>query len=444
MLGAPDMQVTATLGSATYVATTDNTTAGLGWNSRPVVTAHEPLRRQPQGPIRWNSGADGHSPDGSSHDGAIRRPAPWRVHTTMPPTDLPRSTFTGLQPDAGPTDANSGVLDAMGAARMLGRDARILARPNPGVGAVVIDEHGNVLGTGATAQPGGPHAEVTALANAGQAARGATLVVTLEPCSHHGRTPPCTDAVIAAGIARVVIAVTDPDPRVNGAGIHALRSAGIEVVTGVDAAGVSDDLAAYLHHRRTGRPYVVAKMATTLDGRTAAADGTSQWITGVEARTDVHRLRADADVIVVGAGTVRADDPELTVRHVTGPDPLRVVMGSVPADARVRPCREWLNEPDELLAVLGAEGHLSVLLEGGATLLAAWHAADLIDRWEIYIAPALVGGDAGRPLLGGSSAASIDDVWRGRIVHTEHLGDDVRLTVVPATRIHRNSHGGQT
>jgi len=110
----------------------------------------------------------------------------------------------------------------------------------------------------------------------------------------------------------------------------------------------------------------------------------------------------------------------------------------------VRPCREWLDEPDELLAVLGAEGHLSVLLEGGATLLAAWHAADLIDRWEIYIAPALVGGDAGRPLLGGSSAASIDDVWRGRIVHTEHLGDDVRLTVVPATRIHRNSHGGQT
>ena len=187
---------------------------------------------------------------------------------------------------------------------------------------------------GATAPPGGPHAEVTALAAAGEAARGATLYVTLEPCAHHGRTPPCTDAIIAAGVARVVVGIEDPDEQVAGRGIAALRAAGLDVTVGVAADEVAEQLAPYCKHRTTGQPWVVLKMAASLDGRTAAPDGTSRWITGEAARRDVHRLRARSDAVLVGAGTVRADDPALTVRLDDGAgaatQPLRVVLGTGP------------------------------------------------------------------------------------------------------------------
>ena len=192
--------------------------------------------------------------------------------------------------------------------------------------------------------------------------------MTLEPCSHHGRTGPCADALIAAGVARVVVAVADPDPQVAGAGLARLEAAGVAVEVGCRADEVADQLAPYLHHRRTGRPLVVLKLAATLDGRTAAADGTSQWITGVEARTDAHRLRAESQAVVVGAGTVAADDPTLTTRLVDGPDPTRVVLGRAPAGAAVHPCTEWTRDDGDLGALLdrlGADGVLQVLVEGG-------------------------------------------------------------------------------
>jgi diaminohydroxyphosphoribosylaminopyrimidine deaminase/5-amino-6-(5-phosphoribosylamino)uracil reductase len=185
--------------------------------------------------------------------------------------------------------------------------------PNPWVGAVVVAD-GVVVGTGATGPPGGPHAEINALADAGASARGATLYTTLEPCDHQGRTGPCTEAILGAGIARVVVGVTDPDPEVSGRGTARLRKDGIDVLEGVAAAEVAEQLAAYLHQRRTRRPYVVLKLAATLDGRIAAPDGSSAWITGAEARADVHRLRAESDAVCVGAGAVRLDDHALTLR----------------------------------------------------------------------------------------------------------------------------------
>ncbi|MET0149500.1 MAG: bifunctional diaminohydroxyphosphoribosylaminopyrimidine deaminase/5-amino-6-(5-phosphoribosylamino)uracil reductase RibD, partial [Acidimicrobiales bacterium] len=207
---------------------------------------------------------------------------------------------------------------AMARALDLAAGVRTSTSPNPWVGTVVVTPDGTYAG--ATEPPGGRHAEIVALHAAGAAAKGATLATTLEPCSHTGRTGPCTDAIIAAGIARVVVAIEDPDPQVAGQGFARLEAAGIEVVDGVLADEVRTQLAPYLIHRTTGRPYVVLKLAATLDGRTAAPDGTSQWITGVAARTDAHRLRAESDAVVVGAGTVRTDDPRLTVRHGNGSD----------------------------------------------------------------------------------------------------------------------------
>src|SRR5205085_3253821 len=175
-------------------------------------------------------------------------------------------------------------------------------------------------------------------AAAGEAARGATLYCTLEPCSHVGRTGPCADAIVAAGVSRVVVGVVDPDPQVSGRGLARLRQAGVEVSVGAEADAVEDQLAPYLKHRRTGRPWVVLKLAATLDGRTAAPDGSSQWITGEPARADAHRLRAESDAVLVGAGTVRADDPSLTVRLAEGTDPRRVVLGhNTPPTAKVEP-----------------------------------------------------------------------------------------------------------
>lgn len=307
--------------------------------------------------------------------------------------------------------------------------------PRPWVGAVVVpaDEPDHPGYTGATDGRRGPHAEVVALAAAGTRAVGATLYVTLEPCSHHGVTPPCAEAVIAAGVARVVVGVTDPDPRVCGDGVARLRAAGIDVVEGVGTDLVGEQLAPYLHHRRTGRPYVVLKLAGTADGRTAAPDGSSQWITGPAARLDAHRLRADSDAVLVGAGTVRADDPALTVRLPEGersPDdtePLRVVLGTAPPAAAVHPCLELRGPLPGVLDTLGERGVLQLMVEGGATVAHAFHTAGLVDRYVLYTAPVLLGGADGPGLFSGPGAPALDRAWRGRFVDVRRLGDDLRL-----------------
>jgi diaminohydroxyphosphoribosylaminopyrimidine deaminase/5-amino-6-(5-phosphoribosylamino)uracil reductase len=321
-----------------------------------------------------------------------------------------------------------------------------LTAPNPWVGCVLVTAD-RVVAEGRTHPPGGPHAEADALTRAGDGAEGATAYVTLEPCAHQGRTPPCTEALIAAGVRRVVIAIEDPDPQVAGRGIDALREAGVEVVVGVGHDEASRLLAPYLHHRATGRPAVTLKLAATLDGRTAAPDSTSRWITGPEARADVHRLRARCDAILVGAGTVRADDPELTVRGVEAPsaegplaeatlDPRRFVLGSIPDGARIRPAEEVSGPLDEVLDVLGRRGGVHLLVEGGATVAGEFHRAGLVDRYVVYLAPALFGGDDARPMMTGQGAATIDDVWRGRLVDLTRLGDDVRLELEPEPARH--------
>jgi diaminohydroxyphosphoribosylaminopyrimidine deaminase/5-amino-6-(5-phosphoribosylamino)uracil reductase len=325
--------------------------------------------------------------------------------------------------------------------------------PNPRVGAVIASPSGEIVGEGVTCPPPGRHAEVVALEAAGDRATGATLYTTLEPCSHHGRTPPCADALVAAGIRRVVVALEDPDPQVAGAGLAALRAAGVEVQVGVAADLAGEQLAAYLKHRRTGRPLVVLKLATTLDGRTAAPDGSSRWITGPEARRDAHLLRQQSDAVLVGVGTVRADDPELTVRLDTaaGADPrdvatrdhgtaqaapsarqpLRVVLGRVPDGARVLPALEMSGELDAVLDELGRRDVLQLLVEGGASVARDFHAAGLVDRYVVYVAPALLGGDDGRPVLAGPGARTMDQVWRGRLRSVRTLGDDIRIEVEP-------------
>jgi diaminohydroxyphosphoribosylaminopyrimidine deaminase/5-amino-6-(5-phosphoribosylamino)uracil reductase len=327
--------------------------------------------------------------------------------------------------------------DAMARALELAADVRTITTPNPWVGCVIVTSDGRRF-EGATQPPGGPHAEAVALANARSAdadLRGATACVTLEPCSHQGRTPPCADALISAGVAHVVVGILDPDPQVAGKGLARLRAAGIDVTTGVAAQAVTDQLASYLTHRRTGRPYVVLKLAASLDGRTAAPDDTSKWITGEAARADAHRLRIESDAILVGAGTVRADDPELTVRHVPlgkgESDPLRVVLGRAPAGAKVHPCIELGGDLGDVLDDLGRRGIVQLMIEGGASVAGAFHRAGLVDRYVVYLAPVLFGGDDARGLFAGPGAPSMADVWRGRIVTTAQLGDDLRVDLRP-------------
>jgi diaminohydroxyphosphoribosylaminopyrimidine deaminase/5-amino-6-(5-phosphoribosylamino)uracil reductase len=310
----------------------------------------------------------------------------------------------------------------------LAAGVRRTTSPNPWVGSVI--EPGGFQG--ATSPPGGPHAEAHALRAAGDAAQGATLYATLEPCPHTGRTKPCVDQIIDAGIARVVVGVEDPDERVRGAGIRALRAAGVTVDVGVCVDEVRAQLAPYLKHRATGRPWVVLKLAATLDGRTAAPDGSSRWITGEAARADAHRLRAESDAVIVGAGTVRADDPALTVRDASGDDPLRVVLGTAPAGARVHPALELHGDLGGVLDELGRRGVLQAMVEGGAHVAGDFHRAGLVDRYVLYLAPALFGGDDARPLFAGAGAPTIAEVWRGRIVSVERLGEDVRIECSPA------------
>ena len=357
------------------------------------------------------------------------------------------------------------------------RGARRHTAPWPAVGCVIA-RGGEVVGVGATGPyPKGPHAEVAALAAAGERARGATAYVTLEPCDHHGNTPRCTAALIQAGIARVVVALDDPDERVAGRGYARLTDAGIDVVRGTAAGEATRDLAPYLHHRRTGKAFVTAKVALTLDGRVAAADGTSQWITSERARADGHELRADAQAIVVGAGTALADRPSLTVRRtLTGQEvaepvscpPLRVLLdgrGRVPAtgplfDPALAPTLVVTTEHadpatadawraagakveivgpaesghgvdlDAVFTVLGREGVLQAMVEGGSELLGAIIEGNCAQRLVAYIAPLLLGTD-GAPGFEFPGPDTITVALRWNLVDVTRVGADVRLELEP-------------
>jgi len=348
------------------------------------------------------------------------------------------------------------------------RRARGRTSPNPPVGAVVVRD-GVCVGVGHTQSPGQAHAEIVALAQAGERARGATLYVTLEPCAHHGRTPPCTEAIIAAGVQSVVVAVRDPFPLVDGAGITRLRAAGIAVQVDVCAAEAWEIIAGFVKRVRTGLPLVTAKYAMTLDGRIATHTGDSRWITGETARRTVHQLRDTHDAILVGAGTVRADDPQLTTRlpaeeaGAGGPHhPLRVVVAGdfrLPAQtklfsptlpgatlvtcARIAPVeRDWLVasgiavavlptvagggvDLHALLALLAARGVATVLVEGGGAMLGSFLDAGLVDRVVVYIAPVIVGGREALGPVWGHGVPRMAEAWRLDDPVVTHHGDDL-------------------
>jgi diaminohydroxyphosphoribosylaminopyrimidine deaminase/5-amino-6-(5-phosphoribosylamino)uracil reductase len=308
--------------------------------------------------------------------------------------------------------------------------ARLRSRPNPWVGAVVVAQNGEVF-SGATLEPGNAHAEIVALNAAAHHAQDSTLFSTLEPCNHTGRTGPCTQAIIDAGVSRVVVGTLDPDSKVSGSGVQKLRDAGLTVDVGVLEQEVKQQLAAYLHHRATGRPFVVLKMASTIDGRIAAADGSSKWITGETARKRVHQLRAESDAIVVGAGTVRADDPSLTVREADGPSPRRIVLGAIDASAKVHPCTQWTGTLPDLLDTLGKEGVVQLLVEGGARVAASFHRERLINQYIMHIAPVIAGGDDATGVFVGPAASTMADMWRGRIVSTTNLDGDIEIILEP-------------
>ena len=303
----------------------------------------------------------------------------------------------------------------------LAESGRHTAHPNPLVGAVVVDAGGAVVGEGFHRAPGEGHAEALALEMAGPRAKDGTLYVTLEPCNHHGRTPPCTDAVLASGVARVVVALEDPDSRVRGVGLQRLRDAGLAVEVGVGREEATDQNRDYLHHRASGLPWVVLKWAASVEGLQAAADGTSQWITGDDARADAHRLRAEADAVMVGSGTFLADQPALTCRlpGYDGPQPLRVVMDRrhrVPGD------KGWLvydGSLKEALRDLGQRGVVRLLVEGGPTLGAALSGEGLVDEYVSYVAPLAL---AGAPTLSAGRRLRRRDI--------KEVGDDVRITWV--------------
>lgn len=310
--------------------------------------------------------------------------------------------------------------------------------PNPPVGAVILDSSGQVVGVGATEPAGGAHAEVMALRAAGERAAGGTAVVTLEPCNHHGRTAPCVDALLDAALAAVVYAVADPNPVAAG-GAGRLRAAGVAVTGGVAAEEVATGpLREWMHKQRTGFPHITWKFATSVDGRSAAADGSSQWITSTAARADLHRRRAAADAIVAGTGTVLADDPSLTARMPDGSlaarQPLRVVVGvrDIPPKSAVLSqdsptIHLRTRDPHEVLRALA--DRTDVLLEGGPTLAGAFLRAGAVHRILAYVAPILLGGPV--TAVDDVGVASIDGALRWRYDGVEHIGPDLLLSLVP-------------
>lgn len=331
-----------------------------------------------------------------------------------------------------------GLDEAMDLAVRAAEEVKGSTYPNPPVGAVILDAAGQVAGVGGTRPPGQEHAEVVALAGAGAAARGGTAVVTLEPCNHQGRTGPCVDALAAAGVSRVVYAVADPNPRAAG-GAARLRTLGIEVLDGLASDRVSaGPLREWLHKQRTGRPHVTWKYGASVDGRSAANDGTSQWITSEQSRADVHRRRAFADAIVVGTGTVFADDPQLTARtpdnELVPHQPLRVVVGmrEVSSDAKVLNDDSHTmvirtHDPAEVLAALG--DRTDIILEGGPTLAGAFLRAGLVDRILAYLAPMLLGGNV--PAVEDVGVTTLSRALRWEYDQIERMGPDVLLSLVP-------------
>ena len=338
--------------------------------------------------------------------------------------------------------------------RAIGLTEATRPHPNPRVGAIVVNPAGEVVAERAHLEAGSAHAEAAALDEAGPAAAGSTLIVTLEPCTHHGRTPPCIGAVIDAGVSRVVVGALDPDPRVSGRGIAELREAGIEVATGIEETAVVENDPGYFHHRMTGRPLVTLKLATTLDGQTAAADRTSQWITGPDARSDAHHLRSDSDAVLVGIGTVIEDNPRLDVRidAYTGPQPRPIVVcgrRSFPEDAAVakrHPIvftgREDDARPNEdvdyvsmpasdgvdlagAVKYLGGEGVLTLLIEGGPTIAGSALRAGIVDRIVLYYGANLAGG-TGLPAIAGTFE-TIGDTRSVSIDNVTMLGPDLRV-----------------
>jgi diaminohydroxyphosphoribosylaminopyrimidine deaminase/5-amino-6-(5-phosphoribosylamino)uracil reductase len=322
------------------------------------------------------------------------------------------------------------VSELMSMAMDEGERARLHAPPNPWVGALIVNDRGVIVGEGHTQAPGESHAEIEALRRAGEAARGAMMVVTLEPCSHVGRTGPCADAIIEAGIARVVVGMIDPDPRVAGSGVELLKASGVDVEIGVEKDAVAAQLAPYIWQRVTARPYVVAKIASTLDGVVAMADGTSQWITGPDARRDAHLLRAQSQAVLVGAGTVRQDNPRLTARlDDIVLEPLRVVLGHVPEGAKVRPCLELSGDLGLVLDELGRHDVLQVLVEGGPTTTSSFFEAGLVNHVVWYQAAAFAGAADTLPALKGLSTPTMDALRRGRLLDVRRIGDDIRIDV---------------
>ncbi|WP_435018793.1 bifunctional diaminohydroxyphosphoribosylaminopyrimidine deaminase/5-amino-6-(5-phosphoribosylamino)uracil reductase RibD [Tundrisphaera sp. TA3] len=334
--------------------------------------------------------------------------------------------------------------------------------PNPMVGAVVVRD-GVAVGVGHHERFGGPHAEVVALGHAGEAAAGATLYVTLEPCCHHGKTPPCTRAVIASGVARVVAAMRDPFSRVAGWGFRELREAGIEVAVGVERLAAVRLNAPYLKRLATGRPYVTAKWAMTLDGRTAAASGHSRWISGSRSRALVHEVRGRMDAIVAGIGTVLADDPELTARPAGPRTPIRVILDGearLPLDGRLaRSARDipvWLAVTDRapagrlriieslgceilrfpgegpvpigpLLEIMGGRGLTNILVEGGGKVLGAFLDAGEVDAIDVFIAPKIEGGSHDFGPARGLGVAAMSDALAVEEREWSEIDGDLRL-----------------
>jgi diaminohydroxyphosphoribosylaminopyrimidine deaminase/5-amino-6-(5-phosphoribosylamino)uracil reductase len=331
--------------------------------------------------------------------------------------------------------------------------------PNPLVGCVVLDAAGHLVGEGFHQRAGTPHAEVHALHQAGERAQGGTAVVTLEPCCHHGRTPPCSEALLRAGIARVVVAMRDPDPRVAGQGLAQLREAGVEVVEGVAEAQARALNRGFLHRVEQGRPLGLLKWAMSLDGRTALPNGSSQWISGPPARAWVHRLRAQCDAVIVGGGTLRADNPLLTSRGQRTPEPLRVVLSrslnlpeqaqlwdqtpaptlvvhgyDAPAAPRFRLDAMGVErlvlercEPLELLEALGRRGCNQVLWECGPELAAAALRQGCVQQVAAVLAPKLLGGAAARTPLGDLGLVDVNQASPWRRERLQQLGDDCLL-----------------